>query len=126
MHIYPQGAVFPRLSSGKNGVIEAALALGLPIIPIGISGCREVFKGEGMASRGGTIKIRFGKPVTIDPKPYGAHFRPFHPDDEETYRSELQVDTDRIMENINNLVEAPYQWAPDASDGGKVGVARFY
>ncbi|MFU8807271.1 MAG: hypothetical protein ACNA8W_25910, partial [Bradymonadaceae bacterium] len=119
-------AVSPQLSGGKIGIIGAALALGLPIIPIGISGCREAFKGESPASRGGTIKIRFGAPITIDPAPYGANFRPFHPDDEETYRLQLQVDTDRIMEHINNLIEPQYQWAPDAADGGKVGVARFY
>lgn len=126
MHFYPQGAVSSRLTPGKVGIIEAALALDLPIIPVGISGCREVFIGQGLRSRGGTIAIRIGEALRIDAAEYGPDFRPFHPDDEDDFRTQLQADTDRVMEGINELVSPEYRWAEDGVDDGKVGIARFY
>ena len=65
MHVYPQGTVSPRLGPGRPGVIHAALALGLPIVPVGASGIPAAF-----ASRrrpGATITLRFGRPYHVPP-----------------------------------------------------------
>ncbi len=126
MHFYPQGAVSSRLTPGKVGIIEAALALDIPIIPVGISGCREAFVGQSPRTRKGTITMRIGEPITIDKTPYGPDFRPFHPNDEDSFHARLQADTDRVMDRINALVDPAYQQADDAEYDGKVGIERFY
>ncbi|TDP63593.1 lysophospholipid acyltransferase family protein [Bradymonas sediminis] len=126
MHFYPQGAVSSRLTPGKVGVIEAALALDLPIIPVGISGCRETFVGQGALTRKGVIRVEIGAPIHVDRAQYGAGFRPFHPDDEDGFRELLQADADRVMARINDLVDPAYRFSEEAEYDGKRGIARFY
>jgi len=126
-HIYPQGATSRQLTPGHPGAIQAALALGLPIVPVGMSGCRDVFFGKDHPlTRGGRVIIRVGAPIEVKRSIVPDNFRPFHPDDEDTHRAALQAETDRVMESINALCEPDHRWADDKRSDAKQGVARFY
>jgi len=126
-HIYPQGATSKQLTPGHPGAVQAALALGVPIVPVGMSGCREVFLGrDHPLTRGGVVTIRVGAPITIDNSIVPPNFRPFDPDHEDRYHDALQGETDRVMSAINALCEPAYRWADDLVSDAKRGVARFY
>ncbi len=126
-HIYPQGATSRQLTPGHPGVVQAALALGVPIVPVGVSGCREVFLGKGHPFTGrGRVIVRLGPAFEVARSVVPEGFRPFHPDDEDAHRVLLQAESDRLMEVINGLCEPAYQWAADAHSDAKRGVARFY
>jgi 1-acyl-sn-glycerol-3-phosphate acyltransferase len=126
-HVYPQGATSKQLTPGHAGAVQAALALDVPMVPVGMSGCREVFIGKDHpVARGGRIVIRVGKPIHVQPGALPADFRPFDPDHEDQYKDALQAQTDRLMHEINELCEESYRWAPDLRSDAKQGIARFY
>ncbi len=126
VHIYPQGTVSSRLSRGRIGVIELARALDIPIIPLGLSGAPKVFINEELPIlKGGEVTIRIGEPMHVDDLDLPDDFKPFFPDHEELYRDTLQDAADELMEQINALLDPPYQWAPDRESDGKQGVTRF-
>lgn len=126
-HIYPQGATSRQLTPGHPGAVQAALALGLPIVPVGMSGCREVFLGKDHPlTRAGRVIVRIGAPIRVDSGIVPADFRPFDPEHEDLYRDPLQRETDRVMDAINELCEPEYRWADDRVSDAKRGVARFY
>jgi hypothetical protein len=126
-HLYPQGATSRQLTPGHPGVVQAALALDLPVVPVGVSGCREVFLGKGHPlTRGGRVTVRLGKALQVPRTVVPPGFRPFHPDDEDAHRVVLQAETDRLMQAINELCEPAYRWADDGQSDAKRGVARFY
>lgn len=129
IHIYPQGTIAARLISGKIGIIQTAIALDLPILPVGVSGCREAFyKGTPMVRPNSHMIVRFGAtPYSVPREEFPPNFRPFHPDDEPLYRDRLQRHVDIIMEQLNLLLEPDYQWGPDRqSEDAKQGVDRFF
>ncbi len=57
----PHRPVASRLGQGRVGAVMFAHALGVPVVPAGMSGCREVFRGPSMALRGGAVDARFGE-----------------------------------------------------------------
>lgn len=126
VQIYPQGATSGQLTPGKNGAVQAAIGLELPIVPVGISGCRGVFKGATPVSKGGLITIRFGEPVELQRGALPENFRPYHPDDEATHREVLSDWTQDVMERIAALCDEDCRWAPDLKSDAKQGIARFY
>jgi 1-acyl-sn-glycerol-3-phosphate acyltransferase len=67
--IYPEGtrAPDPRLHKGHTGVARLALGCGVPIIPVGIVGTREVQPpGSNLMRPFHSVTIRFGPPVAVD------------------------------------------------------------
>ncbi len=67
--IYPEGTRSPdgRLYRGRPGVAWLALKSGLPVIPVGMMGTREVLPPGSVVPRPGRIEVRIGKPLTFDP-----------------------------------------------------------
>ncbi|MEC9400712.1 MAG: 1-acyl-sn-glycerol-3-phosphate acyltransferase [Myxococcota bacterium] len=123
MHLYPEGTISSRLCPGKTGALQVAIALGLQIVPVGVSGMREAFDGL-MAAKDGRVTIRFGEPWQIPQGRYDEHV-PFDLDSERRFNTELAQDTQEIMERINDLLEPDYQWMPDLRPDGKSGIFRF-
>jgi 1-acyl-sn-glycerol-3-phosphate acyltransferase len=123
--IYPQGATSSQLTPGKTGAVQAALALGLDIVPVGISGCREVFVGNSPLARGGDIVIRFGESMSVGGLT-GGDVSAFDPEWEHRYDEQLRARTGELMARINELVEPAYRWADDGRSDGKTGVKRFF
>lgn len=70
--IYPEGSRSPdgKLHRGKTGVARLAISTGVPIVPCGIAGSREVLPKGRRVPRPSKVKINFGEP--IDPAPYAA------------------------------------------------------
>lgn len=127
IHIYPQGTVSSRLSQGRIGAVELAIAMDLPLVPMGLSGAPGVFRDKELPIlKGGEVVMRIGEPLYVsDVVDVPSDFRPFHPEDERRYRDLLQEVTDVLMERINALLEPEYQWASDRESDGKQGVKRF-
>lgn len=128
VHVYPQGSIAQRLIPGKVGIVHAALALGLPILPVGVAGCRDGFHGKTpLPVPGQKMSVRFGDELyTVPRDEFPDDFRPYHPDDEQRVRAQLEYHTQLIMERINELLPPDHQWAPDMQSDAKRGVARFF
>jgi 1-acyl-sn-glycerol-3-phosphate acyltransferase len=73
--IFPEGTRSPdgRMLPFKKGGFMTALELGLPILPVSISGSRHVLPGRTMKLLPGRIGIRIHAP--IDPASYGLERR---------------------------------------------------
>ncbi len=125
VQIYPEGTAASRLGQGRIGAVELSRALGLPIIPVGISGCREAFGGSGLSLRGGTITVRFGALFKPDLHALPADFQPFVPEHEARHRPVLQAATDALMKEINALLDPAYQHLEGFAADGTQGTERF-
>ncbi len=125
MHIYPEGTYSSRLGPGRTGLVQAALALQLPIVLLGLSGMNRVFKRDLPLSRGGALGLRWSAPFRVDPELVPPDFRAFHPDDEETHKVALQAETDRIMDRLDALLDEDCRRHEGFAGDGKRGLARF-
>lgn len=125
VQIYPEGTVASRLGRGRIGTMLFAQALGVPIVPAGMSGCREAFRGQSIVPRRGTIDVRFGEAYRPDFSGLPSSFRAFDPDDEEAHRPALQRATDDLMERLDTLLAPAYQHRADHAHDGTVGTRRF-
>jgi 1-acyl-sn-glycerol-3-phosphate acyltransferase len=123
VQIYPEGTVSRQLGVGRIGAVQFARALGLQIVPVGMSGCPEAFFGQSPVPAPGVVKIRVDKPLDLAAMLPAAH-RPFHPEDEATHRSDLKSATQVLMDRIEALVDAPYKRPLGASLPEK-GVRAF-
>lgn len=129
VHVYPQGTIDARLIPGKTGIIQTALALDLPILPVGVSGCTDGFyKNTPWPMPHTTFTVRFGDtPYVVPRDEFPPSYRPFHPDDEAPYKDRLQRHVDVIMNQLNALLDPECQWADDLHPShAKTGVDRFF
>jgi 1-acyl-sn-glycerol-3-phosphate acyltransferase len=71
--IYPEGTRSPdgRLYRGRPGVGWLALKSGLPVIPVGIRGTRQVLPPAHVVPRPGRIELSIGAPLTFGPEVTG-------------------------------------------------------
>ena len=120
--IAPQGVFTSRLTKGRIGGVQFAAALGLPMIPVGVSGMLEAYPNQGLRSIGGTVHLRFGAPVDIS---LPTDHIPFDKACEVRFAAQLESETQRVMEAINGLLEPAYQWDDNPEGDGIQGVARF-
>jgi 1-acyl-sn-glycerol-3-phosphate acyltransferase len=72
--IYPEGTRSPdgRLYRGRPGVGWLALRSGLPVIPVALSGTRQVLPPGRMIPRPGRIEVTIGKPLALPPELFDA------------------------------------------------------
>ena len=68
--IYPEGTRSPdgRLYRGRPGVGWLALRSGLPVIPVALSGTRQVLAPGRVVPRPGRIEVTIGKPLALAPE----------------------------------------------------------
>jgi 1-acyl-sn-glycerol-3-phosphate acyltransferase len=114
--IYPEGTRAPdtRLHRGHTGVMRVARHCGVPVVPVGISGTREVQPPGRMILRPfRTVTIRFGPSLDAG----AAGHRPVGPsgDDDAPVReperdeaAELRAVTDSLMTEIARLSGQEY------------------
>lgn len=128
VHIYPQGTISSQLTPGHTGIIQAASALKLHVIPVGVSGTIEGFDGVTPKPKrsGGEIVVRFGDLIHIPSDVLPKDYRPFHPEDEARYKPHMERHVHTIMEGLNHVCEPDYQWAPDLKSDAKQGIDRFF
>ena len=103
--VYPEGTRSPdgRLYRGRTGAARLALAAGVPIIPVGVTGTDKVQPiGQPYPKLvgWGKVTIRFGKPIEVVGRA----------DD----RSSLRALTDEVMAEIQKLTGQEYvpRYAP--------------
>jgi len=68
MFIFPEGTRFPEGEPGefKGGSLKMAQRAKAPIVPVAITGSRNIFEGNsGLKIKPGTVRITFGKPFRI-------------------------------------------------------------
>lgn len=110
VQMYPEGTVAPRLGRGRSGAVQLAWALGLPIVPVGMSGCPEAFAGDSPLLCGGAITVRFGRPLAMPRDLLPADFRPFEPADEAAHRDALVNFTEgTLMPALDALLDPRYR-----------------
>lgn len=126
--IFPQGTRSIRLSRGRIGLGQVALHFKRPVVPVGCSGSDLAYPGGSPFAKRGHITYRIGKPLFYEefaeqhiPKP----FVPFTSEAEAHYRPQFQAVVDRVMDRINELVDAPYQFDRERTSGGVQGTERF-
>lgn len=121
VQIYPEGTVSPRLGTGRRGAVQLAHALGVPLIPVGMSGCPGAFVGATPLPKRGRITVRVGAPIAVDlPK---AH-RAFVADDEQQHRETLDAQTATLMNAINDLLDEPHRRATSSTSSTATPMTR--
>lgn len=107
--VYPEGTRSPdgRLYRGRTGAARLAVAAGVPIIPVGVTGTDKVQPiGQPYPMIGrGKIVIKFGKPIETAGRA----------DD----RTSLRALTDEVMAEIQKLTGQEYvpRYAPPRGQG---------
>lgn len=122
LQIMPQGVTSMRLTKGHPGALQAALALDLPLVPVGISGFPQAWGGkQEIPAHGGTVTVRVGAPFRAEPIP--GH-TPFLPASERDHAEALAAGTAAMMARIVPLLD-PEHGPGDESTLDVQGVARF-
>lgn len=93
--MFPEGtrSATGRLQRFKKGAFVLAIKAGAPVVPVAITGSREVMPKGGWIVRPGHIQIRFGKPISVD----GVDVR------------DRDVLVDRAWEAVSGLLEGESQ-----------------
>jgi 1-acyl-sn-glycerol-3-phosphate acyltransferase len=126
--VFPQGTRSIRLSRGHIGVAQAALALQVPVVPVGCNDCDRLYPGGSALSKAGTVTYRIGEPLTprelaaLGP---GVPFEPFTREAEAAHRPRFQAVVDRIMARIDPLLDERHRFSEDRASDGTRGTARF-
>lgn len=123
LQIMPQGVTSMRLTKGHPGALQAAFALDLPLVPVGISGYPQAYgeRGKIFPQHGGTVRVRVGPAWT--PEPIEGHI-PFLPKSERAHAEALERGTEEMMRRIAPLVDERHS-AKEGHQADFVGVARF-
>lgn len=66
--MFPEGtrSSTGRLARFKKGAFVLALQMGVPVVPVAITGSRHVLPKSGWPVRRGTIRIRIGDPIPVE------------------------------------------------------------
>jgi 1-acyl-sn-glycerol-3-phosphate acyltransferase len=66
--LFPEGTrTHGELAPFKDGAAYIAIKAGVPIVPIGLVGTRDILPRDSLTLRGGTVKMRIGDPIpTLD------------------------------------------------------------
>ncbi len=111
--VFPEGRRSKKLTRGKPGLVQVALALKVPVVPVGCNGSDKVYPGDlPFPKWKGKIVYRIGKPILFekisDEFKVEEDFVPFTPQSEKL-RLIFEKATDIVMENIYNLLDEEYR-----------------
>jgi len=125
VQMYPEGTVSSRLGTGRIGAVQLAWALKLPIVPAGMSGCPDAFRGGAPLLKGGDVVVRFGAPYALPGELLPPGFAPFEPEHEARHRPALDAATQDLMRRIDGLLDEPFQSRAGFVSSGTQGTHRF-
>jgi len=128
--VFPQGTRSKRLSRGHTGLVQAAMALGVDIVPIGCSGCDRVYPGASPFAKGGRVTYRVGEVLRIDGPELGPHrvrepFTPLSDHASAAHEAKFRAATDVVMHAIDGLLDEEYRFGAEQASDGVQGVRRF-
>ncbi len=125
IQMYPEGTVSSRLGAGRIGLMQFARALSLDVCPVGMSGCRDVYRGASPLPHRGTATVRFGEAYTPDLTALPAGFEAFNPAHEALARPVLQRATDDLMHRLDALLDPAQRRQEGHRPDGTQGTRRF-
>jgi 1-acyl-sn-glycerol-3-phosphate acyltransferase len=124
--IFPQGTRSKRLTPGFSGILQMALHLKVPILPVAVSGSDKLYPGNSSRSRGGHVHYTVGDlydPSAEPDAPTG--FMPLTIEASRRHGEAFSELTSRLMDRLNDLLPEEYQYDPDGLDTTRKGVRRF-
>ncbi len=123
--IFPQGTRSRRLTPGFSGIIQMALHLGVPILPVAVSGADLIYPGNEIFSRGGHVDYKVGELYDPSAEPQApTNFIPLTIAASREHGPAFQELTSKLMNRINDMLPPDYQYDPDGP-AGKQGSRRF-
>lgn len=122
--VFPEGTRSRRLSRGRTGLVQMALHLEAPIVPVGCSGSDRLYPDRLPFSRGGRVIYRLGRPFW--PRDFGLEeaFVPLTAGASRRLGERFQEFTDRMMDRIDALLDPEYRSSGEPS-GQEEGAERF-
>jgi 1-acyl-sn-glycerol-3-phosphate acyltransferase len=128
--VFPQGTRSKRLSRGHTGLVQAAMALGVDIVPIGCNGSDRAYPGSSPFSKGGRITYRVGEVLRIDGPELGPHrvherFEALTDVASAAHEARFRAATDIVMDRIDGLLDEEYRFGAEQASDGVKGVRRF-
>lgn len=123
--IFPQGTRSRRLTRGFSGIIQMALHLGVPILPVAVSGADLIYPGNEIFSKGGHVHYSVGDLFDPSAEPDApTDFTPLTINASRQHGEQFQRLTDMLMDQLNELLPEEYRYDPDGPSG-KQGSRRF-
>ena len=121
--VFPQGTRSRRLSRGHTGLAQMSLHLGLPILPIGVSGSDRIYPGDKPRAQGGRVTYRIGRLMHFDRLEEA--YTPLSLRAAQQHGDRFQEVVDQVMDEVNELVDPDYRYSEDRQSDGVKGVGRF-
>jgi 1-acyl-sn-glycerol-3-phosphate acyltransferase len=125
--IFPQGTRSKRLTPGFSGIVQMALHLKVPILPVAVSGSEKLYPGNRALSKGGHVHYTIGE--LYDPsREEGAptDFMPLTIAASRQHGEAFSELTTRLMDRLNDLLPEEYQYAPEGLEATRrKGIQRF-
>ncbi len=111
--VFPEGRRSKKLTKGKPGVVQVALALDVPIVPVGCNGSDKAYTGNlPFPKRNKTIVYRVGRPIKFkdlsEEFDIKESFVPFTPQTKKL-QSTFEKATEIVMESIYDLLDEEYR-----------------
>ena len=122
--VFPQGTRSRKLTRGFSGIVQMALHTGVRIVPVGVSGSDLLYPGDNPFTKGGHVHYSIGEP--FDPRSVDApqNFVPLTIRASQEHGSTFEGLTGILMDRINNLLPAEYQFA-QSEEEEFAGAERF-
>jgi 1-acyl-sn-glycerol-3-phosphate acyltransferase len=74
--VFPEGGRSPAaMREFKEGAAYIAIKAGVPAVPVGLMGTREILPMDSLLVRGGPVRLRLGKPIPTEGLPTRDHGR---------------------------------------------------
>ena len=109
--IFPQGTRSRRLTPGFSGIIQMALHLGVPILPIGVSGSDLLYPGNSCFSKGGHVHYSVGDFFDPNAEPEAPKdFLPLTIKASLEHGERFQELTSKLMGRIDDLLPSEYKF----------------
>lgn len=124
--IFPQGTRSKRLTPGFSGIVQMALHLKVPILPVGVSGSDLLYPGNSTRSQGGHVHYTVGELYDPSSEPSApTDFLPLTIAASREHGAAFTDLTAQLMDRLNELLPEPYQFDPDGPDVAGKGIRRF-
>ncbi len=123
--VFPQGTRSRRLTPGFSGIVQMALHLKVPILPVAVSGSDKIYPGNSIRSKGGHVHYTIGDLYDPASEPEAPkNFMPLTIAASAEHGEAFGEITSHLMDRLNDLLPPDYQYDPDGPNT-RQGVRRF-
>lgn len=123
--VFPQGTRSRRLTPGFSGIVQMALHLKVPILPVGVSGSDKIYPGNSIRSKGGHVHYSIGDLYDPSAEPNApTDFMPLTIEASAKHGEAFAEITSHVMDRLNDLLPPDYQYDPEGPNT-RQGIRRF-